>query len=174
MDELWYANSKKAKGIMRTFPKEVADPIREDHDHLAALYIAKRKQVLGYGDGTSIFRDQLEILTSHVTACFDIWAQVKVDMMSKRHSIKELYCLRMEGRDLPGGSRANQSPVKRGTARPETLAKAANMRELARVWHTSLRLEEVSWICTDMEEVKRLMVSCAAVKARWIPKQVFP
>jgi hypothetical protein len=175
MDELMSANAKKAAAIMRFFPKEI-NSNRDDFDHISALYKGKEKQIAGYDNDLCTWQRQLDLLTAHVAACFDIWDQVRVDMVWREHPIMDLYCLRMEGTELPGGSRLvsnNRSPVKRGAARPGNLAKASNMRELARIWHEGLCLEDVSWICVDMNEVKRLMVSCAAAKSRYIPKPIF-
>jgi hypothetical protein len=178
MDELMYANKKKTGVIMRFFPDMYhIEPNRVDFDHVSALYKEKKKQIARYDNTMSTHQRQLDLLTAHVAACYDVWDQARVDMISRKHSIVELYCLRMEGEELPGGSRSlsnDRSPVKRGSARPEKSAKAAKMRELAKIWHEGLCLEDVSWICVDTNEVKRLMVSCAAAKSKPINRPIFP
>lgn len=126
-----YVNFKKAQTIMGTFPKEVAKPDRRDYDHLSALYLSKKKQVADY-DFTGVLAKQLELVVGHVSTCYTIWTQIRSDMVSKSHSIRDLYALDMKGESLPG---RNQSPTKRGVARPENVAKAANMRDLTAIWH---------------------------------------
>ena len=178
MDELMYANIEKAKIIMGNFPKEVPkeDQNRADYDDLAALYKAKTQQVTLYGKYAPVFQEQLDHLTAHVASCVKIWDKVRVDMVSKNHTIKELYCLGMQGHELPGGSRTvnNQSPVKRRAARPGNSARMANMRELVKLWHEELGHEAVSALCVDANEVRRLKISCSATMSTFIPKQIFP
>jgi len=176
MDELMNANIDKARDIMGTFPKEVENPDRQDFDDLAALYKAKEKQVAMYDNAIGAMKEQLQLVARHVSTCYDIWVQVRSGMTWKTHAIQDLYALVVEGQTLPGGCRttANQSPTKGRVVQSDNLAKAANMRDLAKLWHEGLCLEAVSGLCADTNELRRLMISCSAAKSRWAPKQVFP
>jgi hypothetical protein len=97
-------------------------------------------------------------------------------MTWKTHAIQDLYALVVEGQTLPSGSRmnGNQSPTKGRVVQSDNLAKAANMRDLAKVWHEGLCLEDVSGLCAGANELRRLMISCSAAKSKWAPKQIFP
>lgn len=170
------ANIGKAQDVMRTFPKEVETPDREDFDDLAALYKAKEKQVAAYDTATATLEEQLQLVARHVSTCYDIWVQVRSGMTWKTHAIHDLYVLVMEGQTLPSGSRttANQSPTKGRVVQPDNLAKAANMRDLAKLWHEGLCLEDVAGLCADMNELRRLLISFSATKPNFIPRQIFP
>jgi len=176
MDELMNANIDKARDIMGTFPKEVEIPDRQDFDDLAALWKAKEKQITIYDTATGALEKQLQLVTRHVSTCHDIWVQVRSGMTWKTHAIQDLYVMGMEGQPIAGGSRtnANQSPMKGRVVQSDNLAKAANMRDLAKLWHEGLCLEDVSGLCADTNESRRLMISCSAAKSKWAPKQVFP
>jgi hypothetical protein len=176
MDELMNANIMKAQQVMRTFPKEVETPDRQDFDDLAALYKAKEKQVAIYDNATAALKEQLQLVARHVSTCYDIWVQVRSGMTWKTHTIQDLYALVVEGQTLPSGSRtnANQSPTKGRVVQSDNLAKAANMRDLAKLWHEGLCPEDVSGLCADTNELRRLMISCSAAKSKWAPKQIFP
>jgi hypothetical protein len=176
MDELMNANIMKAQHVMRTFPKEAETPDRQDFDDLAALYKAKEKQVAIYDTATGALEAQLQLVARHVSTCYDIWVLVRSGMTWKTQSIQDLYVMGMEGRPITGGSRtnANQSPTKGRVVQSDNLAKAANMRDLARLWHEGLCLDDVAGLCADMNELRRLMISCSAAKSKWAPKQIFP
>jgi len=170
------ANDKKAEGVMGTFLKEVATPDRQDFDDLAALYRAKEKQIAIYDTAAGPLNYQLQLVARHVSTCYEIWVSVRRGTTWKAYSIRDLYATVMEGGDLPKGSWSfsNQSPKKGRVVQPDTLAKAANMRDLAKLWHEGLCLEDVSGLCADANELRRLMVSCSAAKSKWEPKQIFP
>ena len=169
------ANIKKAKHVMRTFPTELPHD-RQDFDDLAALYKAKEKQIAIYDAAAGPLEYQLQLVARHVSTCYKIWGPAKLGTIWKAHSIRDVYAIVMEGGNLPNGSwtNFNQSPKKSRAVQPDTLAKAANMRELARIWHEGLCLEDVAGLCADGNELRRLMVSCSAAKSNWAPKQIFP
>jgi len=176
MDDLLIANEAKAEHVMRTFPKEVRSPDRQDFDDLAALYKAKEKQIAIYDTAAKPLNYQLDLLDRHVSTCYKIWPLVRANMTWKDHSIRDLYTMGMEGRKIAGGSRrdANQSPTKNRVVQLDTLATNANKRELARIWHEGLSLEDVTGLCVDDNELRRLLISCAATKANFKPRQIFP
>jgi hypothetical protein len=176
MDELMNANIEKARDIMSTFPKEVETPDRQDFDDLAALYKAKEKQIANYDTATGALEEQLRLVARHVSTCYDIWVLVRSGMTWKTQSIQDLYVMGMEGQPIAGGSRtnANQSPTKGRVVQSDNLAKAANMRDLAVLWHEGLCLDDVAGLCADANELRRSMVSCSAAKSKWAPKQIFP
>jgi hypothetical protein len=141
---------------------------------MSALYLAKVKQVEDYGN--DVVKGQLEVLTLHVTSCYSIWDRIRLDMLPKAHSIQELYEMSMSAESIPPGKRiqAPRSPQKRGTARPENIVREAHKRELARLWHEALVLEDVSGLCADNQELRRLTISCSATMPKYKQTQLFP
>ena len=92
------ANIQKAQDVMRTFPKEVETPDRQDFDDLAALYKAKEKQVAIYDNAIGAMKEQLQLVARHVSTCYDIWVQVRSGMTWKTHAIQDLYALVVRAR----------------------------------------------------------------------------
>lgn len=169
-------NAKRSVEVMGYFLSEVSleNSCRIDYLHLSALYNAKSKQVEAFDNG--ILRGQMELLKKHVKACHDIWKLVRTEMVPTEHTLDELYRMKMDEQALPPGRRssASHSPVKRGVARPENMVKKANRRALATLWHEALDLDDMSLLCADVNELKRLIISFSATIASHKPAQLFP
>lgn len=167
---------KKSVNIMGHFLQEPSEENVScvDYHHLSALYLAKIKQIEALDN--DLLRRQMKLLEQHVKACYEIWELIRIDMVSTKHTIEELYKMKLEEQALPLGRRPvmNHSPVKRGVARPENIVKEANKRALAKVWHGTLEVDDMSLLCVDGNELKRLMVSSSATIPKHKPKQVFP
>jgi hypothetical protein len=179
MDRLMAANHDKSVEITGHFPSVVSHNLDEsirmiDHQHLSALYEAKNTVVNALDN--AVLQGQLDLLKQHVDACFHFWKLIRIEMVPSRHTLEELYRMKMDEQALPLGRRSagSHSPVKRGVARPEKKAKQAYMRALAQLWHEALVLDDVFLLCADLNELKRLMVSYSATIASFKPTQLFP
>jgi cytochrome P450 len=105
-----------------------------------------------------------------------VWKIIRNPTSQIKVSIEELYLLKIEGHEVhvDRKSAVNQSPRKRGVARPENAAKEAAKTALAKLWHEALDVDDVSALCVDANELKRLMVSYSATIASVKEEQLFP
>lgn len=190
MDRLYASNLRHGSLIKTSFPSDVPERSRADFEALCEPFERARDRVskisaelehieglLGTLDPasqlghfmTSILLEQrkvvheLERLEEHVTVCFEIWELTRCGMLATEKPMHQHYSDRRRGHDLARRVHDSDSSKQR-----------IQMGALASLWHGQLKVEDLSLLCGNHLELRRLMVSCAAHQATHKDKQLFP